>query len=219
MNSWAANSFRGYRNDSNAVYQYDFSPYANAFLPDGSASLIVQGYFKIASFMPFSNSGVNPVGQFSLMVSLWDYVSQRRLDMLGNMYDNRPLEQAYPVKPNNVANDPYSGAYVSSALNIDNTYTTPDIYSANWTDQIWPGQSYRFYRMTVTPTNIANAARDLNATFGTAYSTNANDYSITLIGVLQETGNCPGYSTALDCGSRISMGTSFHNIGVYQKLF
>ncbi|MEQ1790483.1 MAG: hypothetical protein ABL857_08570 [Rickettsiales bacterium] len=213
MNSYQSAILYGYQNLSNTTFAYEMYPKKNVFLSNGSASLLIQADIEIPVFNK-TNGGTNATGQAGLTVYLLDNIHQKTVAILGGAYSDRSITATYgSANGRNTGLEGAGGYYVGSAMNIDTRYTTPDVYSGTFTNSTWQGN--RFYRMTITPTNIVNIATDLNNTYGAGLSTNPTDYTVGLFFAASEIVNCPGY--AYDCNSRASMAMHVYGLGAYQK--
>lgn len=218
MNSWTAANVRGWHEGYNTAYSYGFNPKtASPFNSAGSGSLVVQAFISVPTYMPYTHNGIEPIGGLGIDVFLYDRKSKMGFGLNGQVFDNREFAQMYGTTPRfcGIDNTPYC----SSALNRDDVYTTPDTNSATWTNKIWSEK--RFYRMTVSPRNIINVAKDLNTLLTkkgakTLYSLDPTDYQLSEVTMLAETSDCP--LVTHDCGSRVSMGWSFASLGVYMKV-
>jgi len=218
MNSWSANNLRGWHGDYNTVYSYGFTPMPESpFNATGTSSLVVQAHFAVPTYMAYPNKGVDPIGGLGFAIFLYDTKSQMGFGLDGQVFDNRTFTQMYGSSGHfcGMANIPYC----ASALNRDEWYTTPDINSATWTSQIWSEK--RFYRMTVSPANMINMAKELNLLLDKTgesrrYSLTPTDYRLSEVTVLAETEDCPNIHS--DCGSRVSMGWSLSSLGVFRKV-
>ena len=200
----------GYQKHS--IYEYRFStPQAIFTSSGGNRALEIEGQFQALQMEQWSSvTGGAPRGllaaQYAMVLMLED-PSGKTIQFVIFIYDSNPITgSANEGLLLEIIGAGNNGYFVNSSFKKGRPmlYTTVDANSNAFSNTTWAG--FRPMKLRITPQNLANVIRDLNARGG-SLSTNVWGYKIRHFGV-----NTEIYSE--DNGDAWVFGTSMRNLKV-----